>query len=39
MFFALVGGTIALLTLSRVHDRQVGALPRTPDVPPHREAA
>jgi putative membrane protein len=39
MFFALVGGTIALLTLSRVHDRQVSALPRTPDVPPQEEAA
>ena len=39
MFFALVGGVIALLTLTRVHDRQIGALPRTPDVPPPQEAA
>lgn len=38
MFFALVGGVVALLTLSRVHDRQIGALPRTPDVPPQEAA-
>lgn len=33
MFCALVGGSLALMTLSRAHDRQIGALPRTPDVP------
>jgi putative membrane protein len=30
MFFALVGGTFALLTLSRVHDRAIGALQPAP---------
>ncbi len=39
MFFALLGGSLALLTLSRVHDRAISALPRTPDVPPQQEAA
>ena len=29
MFCALVGGSLALLTLSRVHDRGIGALPGT----------
>ena len=33
MFFALVGGTIALLTLSRVHDRAIANLPGAPGVP------
>jgi putative membrane protein len=32
MFFALVGGALALLTLSRVHDRAIGALPGGPVV-------
>jgi len=39
MFFALVGGSLALLTLPRVHDREISALPRTTDVPPQQEAA
>lgn len=32
MFFALVGGSLALLTLSRVHDRAISRLPRTVEV-------
>jgi putative membrane protein len=38
MFFALVGGSVALLTLSRIHDRAISRLPRMPE-PPQREAA
>ncbi|HEY3349087.1 MAG TPA: DUF2238 domain-containing protein [Thermoanaerobaculia bacterium] len=33
MFFALVGGATALLTLPRVHDRAIAKLPGAPGVP------
>jgi putative membrane protein len=37
MFFALVGGSLALLTMSRVHDRAIGALPENPGIPFRQE--
>jgi putative membrane protein len=37
MFFALVGGSLALLSLSRVHDRAIGALPENPGIPSRQE--